>query len=85
MKVSAQLDALAAVPHGILPGSQRIGGSIGPRVSLDAVEKRRVFRHRKSNTSLNPYPVPILTELDQSALLLTFKLHQTFNITESPS
>jgi hypothetical protein len=31
------------------PGTHRIGGWVGPRVGLDAVEKRKVLHCRESN------------------------------------
>jgi hypothetical protein len=50
MEVSGQLHAPGALPPGErAPGSHWIGGWIGPRAGLDAVEKRKSLHCRESN------------------------------------
>jgi hypothetical protein len=45
MEVSGQLHVPAALP----PVPHWIGGWVGPRVGLDAVEKRKILPYRESN------------------------------------
>jgi hypothetical protein len=45
MEVSVQLHAPAALP----PDAHWIGGWFGPRVGLDAVERRKTLHCRESN------------------------------------
>jgi hypothetical protein len=50
MELSGQLHASAALllPEERAPGAHSIGESVGPRVDLDAVEKRTILYCRKS-------------------------------------
>jgi hypothetical protein len=50
MEVSVQFNAPAALSSGDrVPGTHWIGGWVGPRVSLDAVEKIKILHCRESN------------------------------------
>jgi hypothetical protein len=54
MQVSGQFHAPAALPLGIEPpGTHWIGGWVGPRVSLDDVEERRILHCRELNLGRN--------------------------------
>jgi hypothetical protein len=44
MKVGGQLHALAALPPGKRPGTHCIGGSVGPRASLEGYGKSGLHR-----------------------------------------
>jgi hypothetical protein len=50
MEVSGQLNAPAALPPGKEPlGTHLIGGWVGPRAVLDAVEKRKIQSSRQQS------------------------------------
>jgi hypothetical protein len=50
MEVSGQLHAPCRFTLGERAhGTHWIGGSVGPRISLDAVEKRQILHFRESN------------------------------------
>jgi hypothetical protein len=50
MEVSGKLHALAALPpRERALGTHWIGGWVGPRVGLDAVEKRQILHNWESN------------------------------------
>jgi hypothetical protein len=52
MDVSGQLHASTALPPGDrAPGTHWIGGWVGPRVDLGAVEKRKILHCMESNTA----------------------------------
>jgi len=42
MEISGQLQALAGLPPGRALGTHWIGGWVGPRAGLNAVEKRKI-------------------------------------------
>jgi hypothetical protein len=42
MEVCGQLHALVVLPGGTAPGTHCIGGWVGPRVDLDAVDSRKI-------------------------------------------
>jgi hypothetical protein len=61
MDVSGQLHTPAALNPGEgVPGTHRIGTWVGPRASLDAVEKRKFLHCRELSQSIFPYQ----TDLD---------------------
>jgi hypothetical protein len=51
VEVSGQLQALAAItpPEEKATVTQWIGGWVGPRVGLDAVERRKILHYRELN------------------------------------
>jgi hypothetical protein len=60
MEVSGQFHAPAALPPGeSAPGTHWIGGWVGPRADVDAVEKRKIFptgiRSPASQPVASPY------------------------------
>jgi hypothetical protein len=56
MEVSAQLQALAALPPGKEP---LIGGWVGPRAVLDAVVKRKIPSPRRESNLRTPIVQPV--------------------------
>jgi hypothetical protein len=60
MVVSGQLHAPAAVPHRErAPGTQWIGGWMGPRAVLDAVVKGKIPNPRRESNSRTPIVQPV--------------------------
>jgi hypothetical protein len=58
------------------PGIRWIGGWVGPRVGLDAVEKRKIKHWRESNLG-RPACSPLLYWLSYSDFFLTLYKHKT--------
>jgi hypothetical protein len=56
MKLSGQLFSPTTLPPGEgAPGTHWMGGWVGPRVDLDAVEKRKIsYPYRESNFGRSP-------------------------------
>jgi len=60
MEVSDQLHAPAALPPGKEPpGTHWIGGWVGPRAVLDAVEKRKIPSPRRESNPDHPIVQPV--------------------------
>jgi hypothetical protein len=68
MRVGGQLHALAALPPGKRPGTNCIGGWVGPRASLDGCGKSRPHRDSIPGPS-SPQRVAIPTTLSRPTLL----------------
>jgi len=60
MEMNGQLHALAALPSGRAPGTHWIGGWVGPRVSLDAVVKRKFPAPARTQNPYHPTHSPVL-------------------------
>jgi hypothetical protein len=66
--------SIATLPWGKSPGTHWTGGWVGPRASLDAVEKRKISCHARNQIPvIKPVAITILTELSQ----LTSQLQKT--------
>jgi hypothetical protein len=62
------------------PGTHWIGGCVGPRASLDAVEKRKIFHRWESNQWLNIVLWEMLSlEYVEIQLLLSWNLRLHFS------
>jgi hypothetical protein len=68
MRVGGQLHGPAALPPGKRPGTQSIGGWVGPRVGLEGCGKSRPHQDSIPGPS-SPWRVAIPTELSRPSLL----------------
>jgi hypothetical protein len=59
MEVSGQLHAPAALPPGRAPGTNWIGGWVGPRAVLDAVVKRKIPSPRRESNPRTSIVQPV--------------------------
>jgi hypothetical protein len=64
MEKSGQFHSpVALAPGERVPGTHWIGGWVGPRAGLDAVEKRKILSCRETNRAAQPVAIP--TELSR--------------------
>jgi hypothetical protein len=80
MEVSGQIQAPTALP----PGTHWIGGWVGPRVGLDAVEKRKILRCRESNPGYPALQRPSLTIVYIRSVQLFLILKLVMSISKQP-
>lgn len=74
MEVSGQLHALAALPPGNNPDTHWIGVWVGPKASLDVLQKSLLACWDWNPGLSNLYPVNIPTELPRPTLSLSVRV-----------
>ena len=72
MQVNGQLHVLAVLPPGNNPRSHSIGGWMGPRTSLDILEKRKISCLSRIQIPDNPAQALITLHYHSCKLMLDF-------------